>query len=70
METLLAIVAGGLALYAGYLHLQLYISRRIISALQETTVLAEPARPFDPRPALAVIGVLILIAGALLNWAG
>lgn len=69
METLLAIMAGGLALYAGYLHLQLYISRRIISALQETTVTAEPARPFDARPALAFLGLLILAAGAVLTWA-
>ncbi|MBL8058443.1 MAG: hypothetical protein JNK29_17190 [Anaerolineales bacterium] len=70
METLLTIAAAGLALYAVYLHLQLYISRRIISALQETTVTAEPTRPFDARPALAVLGLLILAAGAVLNWAG
>ncbi|MBP7693829.1 MAG: hypothetical protein KA764_18045 [Anaerolineales bacterium] len=68
MEIPLIMLSGGLLLYAGYLRLQLHISRRIISALQETTVTAEAARPFDPRPALAGLGLLILIAGAALNW--
>ena len=70
METLLFGVSGALVLYVGYLHLQLHISRRIISALQETTVLAEPARSFDARPVLAGLGLLILLAGALWRWVG
>lgn len=67
METLFGLVIAGLVLYAAWLNLQLYISRRIISALQETTVTAEAGRPFPLKPALAGLGLLILAAGFLIN---
>lgn len=65
METLFVVAIGGLLLYVGYLHLQLYISRRIISALQETTVTAEAGSAPGLKPALAVLGMLILAAGVV-----
>lgn len=68
MEIVLTIIAGGLLLYALYLRVQLYISQRIITALQETTVTAEADRGFDARPALAALGLLILLAGVAATW--
>ncbi len=55
--------------HIGYLHLQLYINRRIISALQETTVAAQDGeRTPGFKPALAALGLLILAAGVILAW--
>jgi hypothetical protein len=69
MPPLLAVILVGLfLLYIGYLQLQLYISRRIINALQETTLVAEPERRpgFNPVPLAFVMFVLIglLLVGA------
>lgn len=65
----LAVLAGLALIYIAYLHLQLYVSRRIISALQETTVTAEAAGRSSLKPALALFGLLLLAAGALAGWA-
>jgi hypothetical protein len=61
------LVVGALVLYIAYLHLQLHISRRIINAFQETT-LAEKEGRLNLKPALAMLGVLIVVAGFALNW--
>lgn len=68
MNIILVIALGALLLYALYLRVQLYISQRIITALQETTVTAPAERGFDARPALAALGGLILLAGVVTAW--
>jgi hypothetical protein len=68
METYFYLIVGALVVYIGYLHLQLYISRRIINAFQETT-LAEKEGQLSLKPVLALFGALILLAGFALNWA-
>lgn len=65
MLMVVAVLCGLALTYIGYLHLQLYISRRIIHALQETTVTAEAEGRSGLKPALAVFGLLLLAAGAL-----
>jgi hypothetical protein len=65
------LIAGLMVLYVGYLHLQLYISRRIINALQETTLAVEERSGRAAiKPALAALGLLILVAGVVATWAG
>lgn len=66
---IMLVFVGLLVGYIGYLHLQLHISRRIISALQETTVTTESEERSGLKPALAMFGVLILVAGAVASWA-
>lgn len=70
METLTLVTVGGLALYIGWLHLQLYISRRVIQELQHTTLATTPASAaFNWRGMLVVLAVLALLAGlALSKW--
>ncbi len=65
MFLVVAVLCGLALIYIAYLHLQLYISRRIISALQETTVTAEAGGRSGLKPALALFGLLLLAAGAL-----
>lgn len=69
LAEIMLVFVGLLIGYIAYLHLQLHISRRIISALQETTVTAETAGRFNVKPVLALFGVLILVAGAVASWA-
>ncbi len=67
MESLLAGVVVGLVLYIAYLHLQLYISRRIISAFQQTTLAVDKSGRLGLKPALAAAG-LLLLATLALSW--
>jgi hypothetical protein len=63
------LLAGFLLIYIGYLHLQLYISRRIISALQVTTVVTQAnERKLGLKSALSVLGLLLVITGMVLVW--
>ncbi|HRE28100.1 MAG TPA: hypothetical protein PK954_15785 [Anaerolineales bacterium] len=63
MGTLLALIVGVLLLYIAWLHIQLYISRRVIATLRQTTVTIAQKRPsLDPRPILAGLGGLIMLA--------
>ncbi len=71
MGTLLALVVGILLLYIAWLHIQLYISRRVIASLRQTTVTIAQKRPtLDPRPVLAGLGGLILLVGLIVVWLG
>ena len=71
MGTLLALVVGVLLLYIAWLHIQLYISRRVIASLRQTTVTIAQKRPtLDPRPVLAGLGGLILLVGLIVVWFG
>lgn len=71
MGTLLALVVGVLLLYIAWLHIQLYISRRVIASLRQTTVTIAQKRPtLDPRPVLAGLGGLILLVGLIVVWLG
>lgn len=67
MENLAFIIVGGLALYIGWLHLQLHISRRVIQELQHTTLTATPVTPTNWRAPLAALAVLTLVVGLLLS---
>ncbi|MBL8092785.1 MAG: hypothetical protein JNL73_01360 [Anaerolineales bacterium] len=69
MGTLLAMIVGLLLLYIAWLHIQLYISRRVIASLRQTTVTIAQKRPtLDPRPVLAGLAGLILLAWLLTAW--
>lgn len=71
MGTLLALVVGILLLYIAWLHIQLYVSRRVIASLRQTTVTIAQKRPtLDPRPILAGLGGLILLVGLIVVWLG
>lgn len=69
MGTLLALIVGLLLLYIAWLHIQLYISRRVIANLRQTTVTIAQKRPtLDPRPVLAGAAGLILLVGLIASW--
>ena len=69
MGTLLALIVGVLLLYIAWLHIQLYISRRVISNLRQTTLTIAQKRPsLDPRPILAGLGGMILLAWLITAW--
>jgi hypothetical protein len=71
MGTLLALILSVLLLYIAWLHIQLYISRRVIASLRQTTVTIAQKRPtLDPRPVLAGLGGMILLAGLIAGWLG
>ncbi len=71
MGTLVALVVGILLLYIAWLHIQLYVSRRVIASLRQTTVTIAQKRPtLDPRPVLAGLGGMILLVGLIVVWLG
>ncbi len=71
MSTLIALVVGILLLYIAWLHIQLYVSRRVIASLRQTTVTIAQKRPtLDPRPVLAGLGGMILLVGLIVVWLG
>lgn len=60
------LVVAVLVVYIGYLHLQLHISRRIITALQEATLAGhEPERKWNLKFVLTLFGLAVLLAGFL-----
>lgn len=68
MDGFLTVVVGGLFVYIGYLHLQLYISRRVIASLRSANVtLSEKPATSDYRPMLAALFGLALVALVLVS---
>lgn len=71
MAEFLGFIVGGLLLYVGYLHLQLYINRRVIASLRATNVtLVEKPATQEYRPMLAAVGGIILVVLVLVASGG
>ena len=61
---LVLILVGVLLAYIGYLRLQLYINRRILTAFQSATIVVPPSKAkSDPRMGLFAVGMLLLALG-------
>jgi hypothetical protein len=64
MLTLTVAAIGLMLLYIAWMHIQLYISRRVIATLRQTSIKVSQAQPsLDPRPILAGLGGLVLLGG-------
>lgn len=62
MNEFMSIVAGGLMMYIGWLHLQLHISRKVIASLRATNVtLVEKPATQEWRPMLAAAAGLVMV---------
>lgn len=68
MNEFMSMLLGGLMLYIGWLHLQLHISRKVISNLRATNVtLVEKPATQEWRPMVAAAAGLIVMIIVMLT---
>lgn len=68
MNEFMSMLLGGLMLYIGWLHLQLHISRKVISNLRATNVtLVEKPAAQEWRPMVAAAAGLIVMIIVMLT---